>query len=88
MVTIPIMTKLFITLGVIYAVFSFVYFTVTGCNEGYHYFNPQINYIEWKRLNIFGVLIFTLLLNFIFLPFSIIYWTSKILIFIFTVGRK
>ena len=82
------MIDLFIALGILYVIFSFVYFAGTGCHGGYHYFNPQINYIEWKRLNIFGVLIFTLLLNLIFLPFSIIYWTSKILIFIFTVGRK
>ena len=82
------MTDLFIALVVLYAVFSFIYFAVTGYNGGYHYFNPRDNYIEWEKLNMFGVLVFTLLLNFIFLPFSIIYWTLKILIFIFTVGRK
>lgn len=77
-----------IALGVIYFLFSFIYFTATGMVKGHHYFNPINNYYhEWKKLNVLGVLVFTLLLNIVFAPWAIIYWVIKFFVFIFTVGR-
>lgn len=46
-------------------------------------FNPVRNYKKWVKLNWFGIFIITLLLNIIFMPYSILYWIYKILFIIF-----
>jgi hypothetical protein len=82
-------TDAMIALGVIYFIFSFIYFVATGMTKDHHYFNPINNYYyEWKKLNVLGVLVFTLLLNIILAPWAIIYWVIKFFVFIFTVGRR
>ena len=79
---------LIVALGAIYIIASFIYFIVTGMSKEYHYFNPVTNYYhEWKKLNVLGVLVFTLLLNIALAPWAIIYWVIKFFVFIFTVGR-
>ena len=82
------MTELIIECIVIYAAVTFTYCVCSGIYAGHHYFNPLCNYEEWDGLNIFGVLLFTMLLNILFAPVAIMYWVIKILVFIFTVGRK
>ena len=72
----------------VYIVLSFAYFACTGLYAGHHYFNPLDNYEEWDKLNMFGVLVFTLLLSILFAPWAIIYWVIKILVAMFTVGRR
>ena len=47
-------------------------------------FNPIRNYRTWTSVNWFGVIVMTLLLNIIFLPYAIGYWIYKS----FTIGRK
>lgn len=81
------MTDLIIALTIIYFTGSFIYFVCTGLS-GHHYFNPVENYYSWEKLNIVGVLFFTLLLNLLFTPFALLYWVIKLFCFIFTVGRK
>jgi hypothetical protein len=80
--------EVIIGLSSIYLVLSFTYLVGTGAYAGHHYFNPIVNYEEWHKLNIFGVLVFTLLLNFLFAPWAIIYWVIKILVVLFTIGRR
>jgi hypothetical protein len=72
----------------IHSILCFTYFGSTGANAGHHYLNPIINYEEWYKLNVFGVFVLTLLLNVLFFPFAMLYWFIKILIFLFTVGRR
>lgn len=48
-------------------------------------FNPIRNYKEWRKMNWFGILITTFVLNIILLPYAFIYWGIYKL---FTVGRK
>ena len=81
-------TDAIIAFGIIYFVFSFIYFAVTGMVKDHHYLNPINNYYhEWEKLNVLGVLVFTLLLNIALAPWAIIYWVIKFFVFIFTVGR-
>jgi hypothetical protein len=81
-------TDAMIALGLTYVLFSFIYFVVTGTVKSHHYLDPITNYFdEWKRLNVLGVLVFTLLLNIVLAPWAIIYWVIKFFLFIFTVGR-
>ena len=82
------MTQLIIAFGSIYFILSFYYLIGTGSYAGHHYFNPIDNYEEWDNLNMFGVLVFTLLINILFAPWAIIYWVFKLLVTIFTVGRR
>ena len=82
------MSELIIALSTMYIIICFSYLVGTGSYAGHHYFNILDNYVEWDRLNLFGVTFFTLLLNLLFAPVSIIYWTVKVLVFIFTVGRR
>ena len=82
------MIELVIAIGVVYFVLSFSYLVCTGMYAGHHYFNPRINYEEWYKLNMFGVLFFTLLIYILFAPWAIIYWAFKILVAMFTVGRR
>ena len=82
------MTELIIRVIGMYCVLSFCYFVGTGSHAGHHYFNPIDNYEEWDKLNIFGVLVFTLLISILLAPWAMIYWITKILVAMFTVGRK
>ena len=82
------MTELIIGIGSIYFVLSFSYLVGTGAYGGHHYFNPIVNYIEWDKLNMFGVLVFTLLINILCAPWAIIYWVFKTLVVMFTIGRR
>ena len=82
------MTESIIILIILYFVGSFTYFVYTGTTADYHYFNPVENYFSWKKLNVVGVLFFTLLLNLLFAPFAALYWFIKFFCFIFTVGRN
>jgi len=52
------------------------------------FLNPIRNYEEWYMFNWFGIGMMTLFLNFIFLPYSIIYWLVKLIYFLITVGRE
>ena len=46
-------------------------------------FDPIRNYGKWIGVNLFGVIILTLILNVIFIPYAFCYWMYKV----FTVGR-
>ena len=82
------MTELIIAAFGVYSILSFGYFVETGIYAGHHYFNPIDNYEEWDKLNMFGVLVFTLLISVLLAPWAILYWIIKILIALFTVGRR
>lgn len=82
------MSELIIAFIVSYVIIFFVYAIASGSYAGHHYLNPLDNYEEWDKLNVFAVLVFTLLLNILFAPFAILYWIIKLLVFIFTVGRN
>jgi hypothetical protein len=78
-----------IAFGAIYFMCSIVYFIVTGADYAYHFLDPINNYYDyWQKLNVLGVLVFTLLLNIALAPWAIIYWVIKFFVFIFTVGRR
>lgn len=47
-------------------------------------FNPKRNYDKWETLNWFGIIVITLFLNIIFIPYAVIYWVY----ILFTIGRK
>ena len=50
----------------------------------FNIFNPVLNYKRWKKLNWFGVILFTTILNLICPVLSIGFWFFKLC----TVGRK
>ena len=50
----------------------------------FHIFNPVRNYNTYTQFNWFGIIIITLFLNIIFIPYAIVYWIYKL----FTVGRN
>lgn len=50
----------------------------------FDWLNPMRNYKVWTNLNLFGVIIVTLLLNILCLPFALIYWCYIFIRFIFT----
>lgn len=39
-------TDAMIALGILYFLFSFIYFTVTGAVKSHHYFDPITNYYD------------------------------------------
>jgi hypothetical protein len=47
-------------------------------------FNPIRNYNQWRKINWFGVIVATILLNVIFPLYAIVYWGYKLV----TVGRR
>ena len=51
-------------------------------------FNPLYNYKNWKSLNWFGVIVCTLFINIIFLPYAVFIWLYKLIHRLFTMGRK
>ena len=54
---------------------------------GYSFLNPFYIYDE-TSVNWFGCAVITLVLNLVFNVSAIIYWSLKLIIFLFTVGRK
>ena len=50
--------------------------------------NPFRNYDEYTTINVFGIIVITLIYNALLLPFAIIYWVCNLIKFLFTVGRK
>lgn len=52
------------------------------------FINPVRNYKKWTSLNYFGIGVITILINIIWLPYSIIYWMSMLISTLFTIGRK
>lgn len=50
--------------------------------------NPKNNYKEWKQINWFGVILFTLIFDIAILPYIILYGIFKLFYWIFTVGRE
>lgn len=52
------------------------------------FLTPIHNYKNWSSFNWFGVIVCTLLINIIWLPYAIVYWLYKLIYFLFTVGRK
>lgn len=52
------------------------------------FINPVRNYNKWTSLNYFGIGVITILINIIWLPYSIIYWMSMLIGTLFTIGRK
>ena len=66
----------------LYSIFiTFIAFII---NFDLLWFNPIQNYEDWTKLNWFGIIVITILLNIIFFPWAIGYWIYKL----FTVGRK
>lgn len=53
-------------------------------------FNPIANYKRWYKINWFGVIVATLLLNMVFILYAICYWTYKgiVLFCVLLIGRK
>lgn len=47
-------------------------------------FNPVRNYNVWRKINWFGIVIITFILNIVFPLYSICYWIGKL----FTIGRR
>lgn len=48
------------------------------------FLNPIRNHKKYTSFNWFGVIVCTLILNIIWLPYAIIYWIYKFIYFIFT----
>lgn len=75
----------------IFAVFMMCFISYVGVTLGFiltwedlSLFNPIRNYNKWTQFNWFGIIVLTILINIILLPYAIIYWVYKLL----TVGRK
>lgn len=71
-----------LALIIIYLLISII--TLIEIDADFSMFNPIRNYRTWTSVNWFGVIVMTLLLNIIFLPYAIGYWIYKS----FTIGRK
>ena len=59
------------------------------------FLNPIRNYNAWENINWFGIIVITLILNIICIPFAVGYWLYKLISiictlieFLFTVGRR
>ena len=63
---------------------SFEVFILIGMGFDLSVFNPIRNYNQWCKINWFGVIVATILLNVIFPLYAIVYWGYKLV----TVGRK
>jgi hypothetical protein len=80
-------TDIFTALIMLYTMTSILFLVIIIDDESFRFantFNPIENYKRWKQFNWFGIIIITLALNIIFLPFAVLYWLYKLL----TVGRK
>lgn len=82
------MTDIYVMIFAAYAFICIAYTIATVRYNGNPYLSFENNFDCWERLNWFGVIFFTILLNIVFAPVAIIYWVSKFLIYIFTVGRN
>ena len=70
---------------VLIAIISFFeMFVLLGMGFDLSVFNPIRNYNQWRKINWFGVIVATILLNVFFPLYAIVYWGCKLV----TVGRK
>lgn len=72
-----------ITLIISFQGYLLLHFALKGMKLSTIFFNPIINYRRWAKLSWFGVYFITIIINIIFLPYSLIYWIYKL----FTYGR-
>ena len=75
--------------GAIFSLIAFISFfemfvVFLGMRFDLSVFNPIRNYNQWRKINWFGVIVATILLNVIFPLYAIVYWGYKLV----TVGRK
>lgn len=74
--------------GAIFSLIAFIsffeMFVILGMGCDLSVFNPIRNYNQWRKINLFGVIVATILLNVIFPLYAIVYWGYKLV----TVGRK
>ena len=74
--------------GAILALIAFIsffeVFVLLGMNFDLSVFNPIRNYNQWRKINWFGVIVATILLNVTFPLYAIVYWGYKLV----TVGCK
>jgi len=73
---------------VIYVVSTLLYLVQDDILFNLSFLNPIKIYRNWSSLNWFGVLVFSICLNILWLPYAIIYWTIKLIYFLLTVGRN
>ena len=59
-------------------------FIIVPMNFDLSIFNPIVNYKRWVKLNWFGVIIITFILNIAFIAYACCYWVYKL----FTLGRR
>ena len=62
----------------------FEVFALLGMGFDLSVFNPIRNHNQWRKINWFGVIVATILLNVIFPLYAIVYWGYKLV----TAGRK
>lgn len=74
-----------ISVIILYFVYT-AHYWITELND-FSFLNPIVNYKEWTSFNWFGVIVCTLFLNILWLPYAIIYWIYELIHFLFTVGR-
>ena len=77
---------LIIFIGSIYII-STICYCISSMYD-FSFLNPIRNYKKFSSFNWFGIIIYTLILNILWLPYAIIYWLYKLIYFICTVGRK
>ena len=57
-------------------------------NFNLRFLNYKSNYIRWNKMNWFGIIVTTTLINIVYLPYAILYWLWKLIVLLFTIGRK
>lgn len=77
-----------ISISVIYSCIIFLIYVLTELSYKI-LCNPRSLYNEWKQINWFGIILFSLFFNILFLPCTLIVIPfTKLIKFIFTTGRK
>jgi hypothetical protein len=56
----------------------FIGAAVMGESRGLDIFDPLANYDEWLKMNWFGVIFWTIILNIFLAPWSIFYWFYRL----------
>jgi hypothetical protein len=75
------------SLSVIIQLITFFAILINNPDCGYSFLNPFYIYDE-INVNWFGCAVITLVLNLVFNISAIVYWSLKLIVFLFTVGRK
>ena len=70
--------------SLIFFISFFEMFPILGIGCDLSIFNPIRNYNKWNKINWFGVIVATVLLNIGFPLYALVYWVYKLV----TVGRK